>query len=169
MFCKNHYEAAFEHYLQKNRIPYFANGQEYRNRFDDDITLKNFDYVVSTRTKWNWIIDVKGRKFPGLGRSRRYWKHWTTQDDLSGMLRWESFLGQTFRGLFVFAYWLQADRSPVPPEQLFRWRNGLYAFVAIDVHAYLAEARLISPKWQTYEMPVKKFRAQARPFTDFIV
>ncbi|MDO5565262.1 MAG: HYExAFE family protein [Planctomycetia bacterium] len=165
---KNHYEAAFELFLRQWRVPYISNRQEHRNRFVDGTSLKNFDFVVTDSQKQNWIIDVKGRRFPGGLRHGRYWKHWTTHDDLAGLLKWESFLGENFRGLFVFAYLIDTDRSPVPQDELFLWHKRLYAFIGIDLHDYIAEAKLISPRWNTYELPVRRFRSLARPFTQFL-
>ena len=165
----NHYESAFELFLRRMKIPYFSNRQEHRNVLQDGETLKNFDFVVSLPKGENWVIDVKGRLFPGGKHHHRYWKHWTTEDDLSGLLRWESVLGKTFRGLFVFAYLITGDRSPLPPDQLFLRNKKYYAFIAIDLHDYLAEARLISPQWRTYELPTKRFRHLARPAVDFLL
>ncbi len=165
---RNHYEGAFEDYLQKREIPHFSNRQDSRNRLEDGSSLKNFDFVVTDPYSSHWIIDVKGRRFPGGRSSKHYWKHWTTKDDLTGLLRWESFLGHNYHGLFVFAYLIDGDLSPVEYEQLFTWKKRLYAFIAIDVHVYISEARLISPRWNTWEMPLQKFRSMARPFLEFI-
>ncbi|MDO4587529.1 MAG: HYExAFE family protein [Planctomycetia bacterium] len=164
---KNHYESAFEAFLRISNIPYFSNRQDFRNRFKNGSSLKNFDFVISLPQQGNWIVDVKGRKFPG-GSNKRHWKHWTTRDDLSGLLKWEKMLGDQFRGLFVFAYQICDDISPLPVENLFAWKKQLYAFIGVELHQYLGEVRLISPQWQTYEMPIRRFKTVARPFTDFI-
>lgn len=165
---KNHYEAAFENFLRKTGIPYLSNRQEFRNPLDDGSTLKNFDYIVSDPNGCNWIVDVKGRRFPGGQTGKRFWKHWTTGEDLSGLLKWESYMGNRFKALFVFAYLINGDRAPLPEDRLFTWKKRLYAFLAVPLHDYIAQARLISPRWQTFEMPVRTFRALARPFDDFL-
>lgn len=54
---------------------------------EDGSTLKNFDDLVQHSNGENWIVDVKGRRFPSGLRSRRYWKNWTTRDDLFGLMR----------------------------------------------------------------------------------
>lgn len=164
----NHYETAFERFLRGMSIPYFSNRQEHRNRFVDGTSLKNFDFVVTDSSRKSWIVDVKGRRFPGGAQHAKYWKNWTTEDDLHGLLKWESFWGENFHGLFVFAYLIEGDRSPLPAEELFTWRKRIYAFVGIDLHDFIAEAKLISPRWRTWELPARRFRSLAKPFTQFL-
>lgn len=160
---KNEYELAFERFLRSHHRPFLSNRQERRFLLDNGSTLKNFDYVVSGVDDENWIVDVKGRLFPGGTNSPKYWKNWTTRDDLVGLLRWEQILGSggglyRDRSAFVFAYRVVGDRSPVPPEQLFFSDGSPYAFFVVPVKIFLAEAKFISEKWQTYEIPAKRFR-----------
>lgn len=164
----NHYERAFEHFLRRRDIPHFANRQEFRNSLEDGESLKNFDFIVSDCLGCNWIIDLKGRRFPGGQSSKRYWKNWITSEDMSGLLQWETRLGTNFHGLLVFAYLVEGDRAPLPENDLFLWRGRCYAFIAVDLHDYLSEARMISPRWQTYELPTKRFRAMGRSFEKFL-
>jgi len=51
--------------------------------------------------------------------------------------------------MFVFAYQVTGNKSPVPPEKLFIFRKRIYAFVGIRFAEYLPEPRLISPRWNT--------------------
>ena len=62
---------------------------------------------------------------------KQYWKNWSTRDDLVSLAQWERLFGQGFCGLFVFAYNILGDRAPLPYEQLFKFRDKLYAFVAV--------------------------------------
>lgn len=160
----NHYECAFEAYLKERRIPFLAVEERHRNRLDDGRSLKNLDFVISRSEGNSWLIDVKGRHF----RGGAYWKHWSTRDDLVGIRHWEALFGERFVGLFVFAYLVCGSRSPLPPEQLFEYRDRLYGFVGISVRDYMKEIRLLSPRWQTFAMPTRRFRALARPFEEFI-
>ncbi len=164
---RNHYEAAFESYLRKRGIPYLASLETHRNRLNDGETLKNLDFVVSAPGSHSWLVDVKGRKFPGGSDRSSYWKHWTSHDDLLGMAHWQSLFGDRFRGLFVFAYWICGSRSPLPEEQLFGFRGKWYAFIGVPFFEYLSAVRIVSPTWKTYAMPVRKFRSLARPFGEF--
>ena len=99
---------------------------------------------------------------------RHYWKNWSPREDLESLARWENLFGESFRGLFVFAYLIVGDRAPLPPEQLFEHRGGLYGFVAIELSTYAALARPISPSWDTVAMPTADFRRLARPLDAFI-
>jgi hypothetical protein len=169
---KNRYEVAFERYLRLIRRPCLSNRQERRFLLPNGSTLKNFDNIVQSVDGSAWIVDVKGRLFPSGVRSRRYWKNWTTQDDVLGLLRWEEILnagGRQYRdhSAFVFAYRVVGSKLPLPENRLFRCYGERYAFFVVPVKTYLTEARLISPRWNTYEAPTARFREIARPADEF--
>ncbi len=157
----NHYEAAFEEYLRARRVPYVA-VDEARRSLLPEASLKSLDFIVSSSSGNTWLVDVKGRRFPS-GEQKQYWKNWSTRDDLVSLSRWEKLFGERFVGLFVFAYNIHGDRAPLPTEQLFEFRGGLYGFVAIRLAAYAAHARQISPRWDTVAMSVERFRELAAP------
>lgn len=164
----NHYEAAFEAFLRERCIPFLAVEECRRTRLPDGTTLKNLDFVISRPRGSSWLVDVKGRKFPGGRRGGGYWKHWSTHDDLSGIRRWESIFGDRFSGLFVFAYEICGGVAPLPRDRLFAFRKRLYGFIGIALSDYLPEVRLLSPRWRTFAMPTERFRVLARPFEDFL-
>ncbi len=168
VFLHNHYEAAFEAYLRYNRIPYIGINERKRSLLGDGETLKSLDFIVTVPNGLSWFVDVKGRKFPGGTEHASYWKHWTTRDDLVSMQRWQTLFGNHYSGLFVFAYWICGPRSPLPEERLFEFRGELYGFVAVPWFEYLSEVRLLSPRWNTYGMSTRKFRALARPFDELV-
>ena len=92
-------------------------------------------------------------------------------DVLVGMVRlaqWERLFGERFGGLFVFAYNVVGDRSPLPVSKLFEFRGGLYGFVGIPLADYARHARPISPRWDTLAMPCAQFRASAAPLDQFL-
>jgi len=117
----------------------------------------------------SWLIDVKGRRFPSGGRQRQYWKNWSTRDDLISLHRWQNIFGHSSRALFVFAYNIWGDRSPLPAEQLFSFRGGLYGFVGIELADYVRWARPISQAWGTLAMPSHAFRQLAAPLERFFL
>lgn len=158
----NHYEAAFEAYLRARQVPYVAVDETKRSLLAGG-SLKNVDFIV-TPPGGNiaWLADIKGRRFP-TGRQKQHWKNWSTNDELRSLARWEEMLGPQFTGLLVFAYHIAGEFSPLPVEQLFRFRGQLYAFVGIRLHHYASYAHLISPKWDTVAVPVAKFRELAEP------
>ncbi len=98
----------------------------------------------------------------------QYWKNWSTRDDLISLCRWEDLFGDQFGGLFVFAFNIVGDRSPLPASELFEFRKALYGFVAIRLSDYLGHARVISPRWNTVAMPSAAFRRLARPVGQFL-
>ena len=164
----NHYEAAFEAYLRTLRLPYIPSEENRRSLLADGTTIKNFDFIVTVPGDNSWLVDVKGRRFPGGRKNHNYWKQWSVFDDLVGMQTWETLFGRKFQGLFVFAYQVVGSKSPVPLEKLFVFRKRLYAFIGIRFAEYLPEARLISPRWNTYSMPARRFRQLAQPFDEIV-
>lgn len=114
----------------------------------------------------SWLVDVKGRRFPS-GTQRQYWKNWSTRDDLVSLTRWQQLFGQSSAALFVFAYNVCGDRSPLPAEQLFEFRGHWYGFVGIELSQYVRWARPISEAWGTLAMPSKVFRELAAPLDRF--
>ena len=155
----NHYEAAFEAWLRARKIPYLA-VDETRRSLTDGRSLKNLDFVVSPPAQANsWLVDVKGRRFP-TGKS--YWKNWCTAEELQSLASWESLFGERFGGLLVFAYNVVGDLAPLPADELFPFRGGLYAFVGIKLEHYASWARPLSVRWGTVAVPTAKFRSLAQ-------
>jgi len=169
----NHYEAAFEEYLRERRAPYVAVDESRRSLLPFDVpedvvgSLKSLDFIVTSSQGWTWLVDVKGRRFPS-GKQRRYWKNWSTRDDVASLERWQNLFGGRFQSLLVFAYNAVDDAAPLPEEKLFVFREGRYAFLAVRLENYTACAKLISPKWQTLAMPVEDFRRFAQPMDDLL-
>jgi len=165
----NHYEAAFEEYLRARGVPYVAVDEARRSLLADGASLKSLDFIVSSPGPLAWLVDVKGRRFPsGDAETRHYWKNWSTRDDLKSLAQWEALFGESFCGLFVFAYNIVGDRAPLPPERLFEHRGGLYGFVAVRLSDYAARCHPISPRWDTVAMPTEEFRLLARPVEEFL-
>ena len=161
----NHYEAAFEAWLRDRQVPYVAVDEARRSRFPGG-SIKSLDFIVSLQGGFSWLVDVKGRRFPS-GRQKQYWKNWSTRDDLVSMARWERWFGPQFGALFVFAYNLVGDRSPLPAERLYEFRGELYAFVGIRLREYAMHARPISRRWDTLAMSAAHFRQLAAPVEEF--
>ncbi len=156
----NIYEAAFEAYLRFRRIPYVA-VDEAKRSLGEHQSLKSPDFIVSpVGQSRSWLVDVKGRKFP-TGRRKQYWKNWSTADELKSLASWESLFGPHFRGLLVFAYQVIGDQAPLPPDELFEFRGGLFGFVAIRLDHYASWSRTLSPRWGTVMVPALQFRSLA--------
>jgi hypothetical protein len=164
----NHYEAAFEEYLRSRGIPYVAVDEARRALMSDGGSIKSLDFIVASPAPVTWLVDVKGRRFPSGDEQKQYWKNWSTRDDLRSLGQWESLFGETFRGLFVFAYNIVGDRAPLPREQLFEHAGSLYGFVAVPLAQYAQLAHPISERWDTVAMPVDDFRRLARPMDELL-
>ncbi len=162
----NHYEAAFEEFLRQRRVAYVAVDEAKRSVLAEG-SLKSLDFIVSVPGAGSWLVDVKGRHFPS-GEQKQYWKNWSTRDDLYSLAAWERLFGESFGGLFVFAYNVIGDRAPLPAEQLFSFRGGLYGFIGIRLKEYAEHARAISPSWDTVAVPALKFRELAAPIDRFL-
>jgi hypothetical protein len=170
----NHYEAAFEGYLRSRGVPYVAVDEAKRSVLSNGSSIKSLDFIVSfaafslssgaaTSPQTSWLVDVKGRKFPSGDVQKQYWKNWSTRDDLVSLAQWEQMFGSGFTAMFVFAYNVLGDRSPLSYEQLFQFRGQLYGFVAVRLGDYAGHARPISTKWDTLAMPARDFRRLAFP------
>jgi len=155
----NHYEAAFEGWLRAQQVPYVA-VDEARRALMGGGSLKSLDYIVSPELteqspladesppaagRNGWLVDVKGRKFPSGNQQAQYWKNWSTQDDLWSLGRWEQLFGGQFCALFVFAYLVVGDRSPLPEELMYEHGGRMYGFVGVTLRDYARWARPISP------------------------
>ncbi|MGC4003976.1 MAG: HYExAFE family protein [Pirellulales bacterium] len=167
---ENPYEAAFAAWLRARAVPFVEIHEAFRQRLDAvgavgdaeaaAVTTKNLDFVVTTPAA-TWLVDVKGRRFPGSGK--RYWNNWATREDLRGLAGWERSFGAGSGGLLIFAYLLTGDKSPLPADDLFFHRKQWFAFLGIRWFDYAAAARTISPKWGTVAAPTRRFRELARP------
>lgn len=164
----NRYERAFEAYLQRLGVPYVAVDEARRARWPGGKTLKNLDFIVATGLSTGWLVDVKGRRFPTGRFHPQYWKNWSPEEDLHSLQKWENLFSPGYRGLFVFAYHIVGQRSPVPENYEFHFERERYGFIAIPFADYAAYARRLSPRWGTVMMPAGIFRQLARPFAALI-
>lgn len=163
---ENHYEAAFEAWLRMRGVPYVA-VDESRRVLLAQASIKSLDFIVTAPQGASWLVDVKGRLFPG-GRRRQYWRNWSTLDDLEGLACWERLFGERFQGLFVFAYNVVGTRAPLPIERLFAFRGRTYGFVGVRLDHYAWHARPISPRWGTVALSARRFMQLARPADELL-
>jgi hypothetical protein len=166
----NRYEAAFEGYLQWHRYCYVA-VDERRRAFLDNTPVKNLDFIVHAHGGQGYLVDVKGRRFPGgtAQKPRRVWECWSTQEDVDGLQRWAEVFGEGYCGLLVFIYRLATEA--VLPEnlgELWTWRGQRFMLRAIPIDEYRREMRVRSPRWSTVDLSSAAFRQMARPMRHFI-
>src|SRR5215472_5440774 len=165
----NHYEAAFEAYLQWHRLCYVA-VDETRRAALGDLRVKSLDFIVHGEGGARLLVDVKGRRFPTgpADRQRRVWECWSTREDVSGLERWTELFGPGYQGLLVFTYHLLPSVIVSPEtEDLWTWRGRRYLLRAVPAEEYRRHMRLRSPKWGTVFLPGAVFRELAQPFQAF--
>lgn len=183
MNSHNHYEAAFEDYLRTRQVAYVAVDEAKKSIFRD-ARLKSFDFIVYSERSLNWLVDIKGRRWaarrgesvhapdgrpmPGGRAGRPAWENWVTLGDLQGLEQWQTVFGAGFRGLLVFAYWIDPGLPPAPGEITHRFRDADYVFVGVPLDEYRSEARVRSPKWETYNLPTRVFARLARPMAEWL-
>ncbi len=157
-----HYEAAFEDYLRSEGTPYIAVDEAKKAIFSGS-RVKSFDFLVYRQNGPNWLVDVKGRKFPyDISGSRRYWENWVMQEDLHDLHEWQQVFGEQFQAVFVFAYWITRSLVGCPFDSLHFFRSEYYAFIPITVADYGALSVGRSPKWNTVTVPARAFRERAK-------
>ena len=166
-----HYEAAFEDYLRSRQLPYVAVDEAKKALFAG-ASLKSFDFLVYSESGPNLLVDVKGRKFPDTGPSRRQasraWENWITRDDVESLAEWEKVFGPAFQAVLVFAYWLQGPPARAPFDDVHFHRQKHYAYVAVRLADYVSWARTRSDKWQTLAVPSRRFAEMARDIAEFL-
>ena len=165
---RNHYEAAFEAYLQWHRLCYIA-VDETRRSMLGEVRIKSLDFIVHGERGARLLVDVKGRRFPsGTAHPRRVWECWSTREDVDGLVRWTDLFGPGYVGLLVFAYHVLAE-FPLPEDtdDLWTWRGRRYVFRAVPVADYRKHMHVRSPRWGTVGLPRRAFRELARPLHEF--
>jgi hypothetical protein len=167
----NHYETAFEAFLQERRLCYVA-VDETRRAILGDSKVKSLDFIVYGPEGARLLVDVKGRRFPAgkPKQPRRVWECWSTQEDIDSLERWADRFGPGYQGLLVFAYHIQPWVSlPDDTEDLWTWRGRRYLFRAVPASDYRTSMRCRSQRWGTVTLTREVFRDLVRPLTDFIL
>jgi len=165
----NHYESAFEAYLQEQRLCYVA-VDERRRAILGESKVKCLDFIVYGPDGARLLIDIKGRRFPSgkPGKRRHVWECWSTRDDIDGLERWAEMFGPGYQGLLVFSYCIQSGVClPIDTEDLWNWRGRHYLFRAVPAADYRTSMRSRSPSWGTVDLPREVFRNLVRPLAHF--
>jgi hypothetical protein len=164
----NHYEAAFEAYLQWHRLCYVAVDETRRSVLGEE-RIKSLDFIVHGERGTRLLVDVKGRRFPsGSKHPRRVWECWSTREDVDGLEHWARLFGPGYRGLLVFAYQvLPGIELPDDTEDLWTWRGQRYLLRAVPADDYRRHLHVRSPRWGTVHLPAARFRELVRPLHHF--
>jgi hypothetical protein len=164
----NHYEAAFEAYLQWHRLCYIAVDETRRSMLDEE-RIKSLDFIVYGESGARLLVDVKGRRFPsGSKHPRRVCECWSTQDDIDGLERWTTLFGAGYRGLLVFAYQVLPEIELADDvDDLWTWRGRRYVLRAVLASDYRRHMHVRSPRWGTVHLPAARYREFVRPLHYF--
>jgi hypothetical protein len=165
----NHYEGAFEAYLQYHRLCYIA-VDETRRPILGETPVKSLDFIVFGESGARLVVDVKGRRFPAgrPGKQRRVWECWSTREDIDGLKRWVDLWGPGYQGLLVFSYHvLPSVTLSAATEDLWTWRGRRYLLRAVAVDDYCRHMRVRSPKWGTVTLPRPVYRELVQPLHRF--
>jgi hypothetical protein len=166
----NHYESAFEAYLQENHLGYVAVDQSRRSLWGP-APVKSLDFILFGESDARYVVDVKGRRYPGgqSPRQRYTWECWTPREDVEGLERWAELSGPGYRGLLVFMYHvLPCVTLPENIPDLWDWRGRRYLLRAVPSTDYRVAMRGRSPSWQTVTLPQGVFRSLVRPLNCFV-
>jgi len=154
----NHYETAFEQFLQRRALPYVAVNEAHRAAFAE-VQLKSFDFVVYLPQQRNLLVDIKGRKAKP-GKKDWLFDPWVGREDMQSLAKWKEVFGDSFAACFVFAFWL-GDLGHVSMFEPFQFRDQYYRFYAIYLDDYRQYLKERSAKWQTLTIPRKVFQELA--------
>jgi hypothetical protein len=165
----NSYEAAFEAFLQEQRLCYVA-VDETRRAMMGESRVKSLDFIVYGSCGSKLVVDVKGRRFPGgpPERPRRVWENWASREDVEALERWAALFGPDYVGLLAFTYHLAPTvELPEDTPDVWCWRGRRYLLRAVPVADYRREMRTRSPKWETVHLPCQTFRDLVQPLSHF--
>jgi len=133
-------------------------------------SIKSLDFIVHGSQGEQYVVDVKGRKFPGgkPEKPKRTWECWATQDDVIDAQHWAAKFGPNYRALFVFSYHLVSDMPLMENDTLWSWQDKRYLLRAIPVDVYAQSMKVRSPKWGTVYLHSHDFHRLVRPLHDVL-
>jgi hypothetical protein len=165
----NHYEVAFEAFLRERGVATLPI-VEARRSYLDDSEIKSPDFLVVGPAETRYVVDVKGRRFPGRGvRCHKVWENWSPRADVEGLARWAARFGTGFRGVLAFVYHIlpEVELMPGTPDQ-FKFRDRLYLIRGVTVTDYSTAMRPRSPRWGTVHLTKDAFQSVVKPFSHFL-
>lgn len=161
---RNRYECAFAAWLRARGLLYVPVDESHRQAWVAQ-TVKSPDFIVYGPGRKSYVVDVKGRRYPGgtPDKPRRVWERWCTRQDCLGLLSWAEATGG--EGALVFVYHISDRQNHRLPSWLdvWDWRQGLFGLCGIFVQEYIRAMRLRSAKWDTVSLPMEAFRSLAQP------
>ena len=162
----NHYEAAFEAYLQEQGPQLHRHGRNAPLLCTVAKPLKNLDFIVHATAASQLLIDVKGRRFPAgtPAKPRAVWECWSTRDDLDALDHWRRLFGRLSGTAAVRLRHHPDVRLPDDVEDLWHFRGHRYLLRAVAADDYQMHRRVRSARWGTVTLPTPVYKRLAQPF-----
>lgn len=163
------YERAVEQFLRAHSLPYLAISQTHRPVTQSG-PLKNFDFLVHSRSGQHYLLEVKGRQFPYVLRGKRvYWENWVHEEDIVGLRLWRDYFGYTFTGLVCYAYLITEPEYADSFLSRVRWQGREFGLVALTLADFLRWGEERSARWKAWHIPPAQFRQLIRPLGYFLL
>ena len=154
----NHYEKAFESWLNDNGIQYLLVDQQKRTAFSKS-KIKSFDFLFYTPDSKAYIAEVKGRKFSGKTFTAfGSLANWVTIDDVKGLENWVKIFGGNYSGLFIFVYNPENIDIDSDGREIYECRDKRYVFAAVTLDDYKKGAGIRSEKWETVHLSAEYYK-----------
>ena len=100
--------------------------------------VKNFDFIVVSKSGKLILIDVKGKQFPYESKyGKNYWENWIGIDDGKFLRMWSKIFGSNAVGILVFAYLVSYKEDEKYFKDVFTFKGNKYGLVAIEINKYL--------------------------------
>lgn len=130
------------------------------------LSLKSFDFVVYSKGTANLLVDVKGRKHSG--KSGNSLQNWVMEEDIDCLRQWEKIFGPGFSAAFVFLFWCEQEPPDALFQEMFEFGEKWYALKAVRLADYQKHMTPRSAKWETVNLPSKKFAEVAIPLSNLL-
>ena len=130
----SHYELMFENFLREHQFLYIAVNEDKRPIFNGE-KIKNFDFIVVSKSGKLILIDVKGKQFPYVSKlGKNYWENWVGLDDVKFLEMWAKIFNTI--GIIVFPYLIRYKDDKKLFKDISEFRGNSYGIVAIEVNEY---------------------------------
>ncbi len=179
--AKNHYERAFEAWLEEHCIDHVPVDQSKRFCPSRE-KAKTFDYILYPPSGRAFIVELKGRIYNGVSLEKLTGlENWVTIDDVQSLFKWETAFNRTsristgpsrfddsYKPIFVFAYMFKNPDVDPDGRDIFEYDGRSYFFTAVPLDLYARSMKQRSGKWHTVNIPAKRFGSILQPVQEFL-
>ena len=168
----SHYEIMFENFLRENNFLYIAINEAKRPVFNEE-RIKNFDFIVVSKSGKLILIDIKGKQFPYKSEyGKNYWENWIGIDDGKFLKMWSKIFGNNAIGILVFAYLIKYKEDEKYFKDIFTFKRNKYGLVAIEINEYLKHSKPRSKSgkgtFNAISVSREKLSKLVRPISNFL-